>query len=243
VVFRVIQIRLSPALAFSSSNAQTALVCSDSCVCVWLHACVCVCEMCVRVRVKKHFSRKILYALLSVISDSHLACLKSRPLGASRYSPTPRDEDCHRCKSPPEHCHGRRNRFLSHPPPFSLHSHRSSLLPPPPHLSITKQVRCIGNGSSNTFATGEQRASSASTTHQRRDCVCVYDASSGPFETLQAQVGLVLCEYVCLRESVSECARESECGSGSSVRLCVYVCVCEGIGERLCVRERECTER
>ena len=42
---------------------------------------------------------------------------------------------------------------------------------------------------------------------------------------------------------MSECACESECGSGPSVRLCVYVCVCEKIGERLCVRERECTER
>jgi len=84
---------------------------------------------------------------------------------------------------------------LSHYIPIHL-----SLVPPPPHLSITNQVRCIGNGSSNTFATGEQRASNASTAHQRKDCVCVYDASSGPFETLQAQVGLVLCKYVCVRE-------------------------------------------
>lgn len=52
---------------------------------------------------------------------------------------------------------------------------------------ISRQVRCLSRGVSNSFATGEQLAASANS--GKRDCVCVYDIASGPFESLQPQVG------------------------------------------------------
>jgi hypothetical protein len=56
---------------------------------------------------------------------------------------------------------------------------------PRPEMKIVTAVRAIGDGSRNTFATGEQRIGNPS---QRKDCVCVYDASMGPFTSLQPQV-------------------------------------------------------
>jgi WD40 repeat protein len=59
---------------------------------------------------------------------------------------------------------------------------------PRPEMKIVTAVRCIGDGSRNTFVTGEQRlATSAVSGPQRKDSVCIYDASSGPFESLQPQ--------------------------------------------------------
>ena len=63
---------------------------------------------------------------------------------------------------------------------------------PRPEMKIVTAVRAIGDGSRNTFATGEQRMASSS---PRKDCVCVYDASMGPFTSLQPQV-LYLCIYL-----------------------------------------------
>ena len=58
---------------------------------------------------------------------------------------------------------------------------------PRPETKIVTAVRSIGDRmTTNSFATGEQRAAPFGA-HQRKDCVCIYDAASGPFPSLQPQ--------------------------------------------------------